>query len=267
MLHRNHRTPAAVAAMLACFAIAGPGQADTTTTQTTTTEVTTLGAPGLTTPGTVISTTPDAVTTTTTTVAPVAIAGSTSGTVYFRTAQPEVLVLTIETRRKDLDKLIDAARAKGNISAKEADAMKSELRRIAKETGTNKITYERAVAYARDLDLIGTKVGTVVVTGVPVYQPIIVGSHFTVVNGQIFVLDDLSVRRSDLEARIIKDYLEGRLSEDRAAKLRADLYAIGATQAIYSATGELDPVSSRKFYKEMDKVASELERYAGKDNN
>ncbi len=267
MLHRNYRTPAVVAAMLSCLALAGPGQADTTTTSTTTTEVTTLGTQGLTTPTTVISTTPNAVTTTTTTIAPVAIAGSTTGTVYFRTAQPEVLVLTIETRRKDLDKIIDAAHAKGNISAKEAAAMKSELRRIAKETGTNKITYERAVAYARDLDLIGTRAGTVVVTGVPVYTPIIAGSHFTVVNGQIFVLDDLSVRRSDLEARIIKDYLEGRLSDARAAKLRGELDSIGATQAIYSATGELDPVSSRKFYKEMDQVASELEKYAGKDNN
>jgi hypothetical protein len=145
--------------------------------------------------------------------------------------------------------------------------MKAELKRIERETGSNTITYERAVAFARDLDFIGTRLGGVVVEGVPVYQPIIAGSHFTVVNGQIYVLDDLSVRRVDLEARIIKDYLEGRLSDDRASKLRAELDAIGTTQAIYSASGELDPVSSRKFYKEMDKVASELERYAGKDNN
>jgi hypothetical protein len=261
MLYKNFRTPAAVAAMLTCFALAGPAKADTTTTQTTTTEVTTLGAPA-----TTITTTPDAVTTSTTTVAPIQIAGTTGGTVYFRTAKPEVLVMTIEARRKDLDKMIDAAHAKGNITEKEAEAMKKELRRIAKETGSNTITYERAVAYARDLDFIGTRVGTVVVTGVPVYQPIIAGSHFAVYNGQIYVLDDLSVRRSDLEARIIKDYIQGRLSEDRADKLRNELDSIGATQAVYSATGELDPVSSRKFYKEMDQVASELEKYAGKDN-
>ena len=260
MQYKNYRTPAAVAALLTAIGLVGPAFAETTT-QTTTTEVTTLGAPA------VVQTSSGGVTSTTTTVAPVAVTGTTGGTVYFRTAKPEVLVMTITARRKDLDRMIDAAHAKGNISAKKAEAMKNELKRIARETGTNTITYERAVAYARDLDYIGTSLGGVVVEGVPVYQPIIAGSHFTVVNGQIYVLDDLSVRRVDLEARIIKDYLEGRLSDERASKLRNELDAIGATQAIYSASGELDPVSSRKFYKEMDSVASELEKYAGKDNN
>ncbi|HEY9682239.1 MAG TPA: hypothetical protein V6C89_16330 [Drouetiella sp.] len=259
MHYRTYRTPAVVAAMLTAFGLVAPAQADTTTTQTTTTEVTTLGAPA-----TVV--TPAGVTTTTT-VGTVPVTGTAGGTVYFRTAKPEVLLLTITARRKDLDKMIDSAHAKGKITEKEARAMKAELKRIERETGSNTITYERAVAFARDLDFIGTRLGGVVVEGVPVYQPIIAGSHFTVVNGQIYVLDDLSVRRVDLEARIIKDYLEGRLSDDRASKLRAELDAIGTTQAIYSASGELDPVSSRKFYKEMDKVASELERYAGKDNN
>lgn len=262
MQNRTYRTPAVVAAMLTAIGLVGPAHADTTTTQTTTTEVTTLGAP----PATVVAT-PAGTTTTTTTVAPVQVTGTAGSTVFFRTAKPEVLVLTIEARRKDLDKMIDAAHAKGNISAKEAEAMKKELKRISVVTGSNTITYERAVAFARDLDFIGTRLGNVVVAGVPVYQPIIAGSHFTVHNGQIYVLDDLSVRRVDLEARIIKDYLEGRLSDERATQLRAQLDAIGATQAIYSATGELDPVSSRKFYKEMDKVASDLEKYAGKDNN
>jgi uncharacterized cupredoxin-like copper-binding protein len=261
MQYKTYRTPAVVAAMLTAFGLVGPAFADTTT-QTTTTEVTTLGAPA-----TVVQTSNGVRSTTTTTVAPVGITGTTGGTVYFRTAKPEVLVLTLTARRKDLDKMIDAAHAKGNITGKKAEAMKNELKRIARETGSNTITYERAVAYARDLDYIGTSLGTVVVEGVPAYQPIIAGSHFTVVNGQIYVLDDLSVRRVDLEARIIKDYLEGRLTDARATKLRDELDAIGATQAIYSATGELDPVSSRKFYKEMDSVASELEKYAGKDNN
>jgi hypothetical protein len=261
MHYRTYRTPAVVAAMLTAFGLVAPANAQTTTTQTTTTEITVGGAPA-----TVVAT-PAGVTTTTTTVAPIPITGTTGSTVYFRTAKPEVLLMTITARRKDLDKMIDAAHSKGKITEKEAKAMKSELKRIERETGSNTISYERAVAFARDLDFIGTRMGGVVVEGVPLYQPIIAGSHFTVVNGQIYVLDDLSVRRVDLEARIIKDYLEGRLSDDRASKLRAELDAIGATQAIYSATGELDPVSSRKFYKEMDKVASELEKYAGKDNN
>lgn len=264
MTYREYRTPVAVAALLTCFAFVGPAKADTVTTQTTTTEVTSLDAPK-----TVVTSSPAGVTTTTTTVAPVQIAGSpaiASGVVYVRTAKPQVLVTTIEARRKDLDKMIDRAREKGNITGKEADAMKAELRRIAKETGSNTITYERAIVYARDLDYIGERVKGVVVENVAPYQPIIAGSHFTVIDGQIYVLDDLSIRRVDLEARIIKDYLQGRLSEQRCNELRAQLDAIAVTQAVYTANGELDPVTSRPFYKKMDEVASKLEKWAGKDN-
>jgi hypothetical protein len=106
MHYRTYRTPAVVAAMLTAFGLVAPAQADTTTTQTTTTEVTTLGAPA-----TVV--TPAGVTTTTT-VGTVPVTGTAGGTVYFRTAKPEVLLLTITARRKDLDKMIDSAHAKGS---------------------------------------------------------------------------------------------------------------------------------------------------------
>jgi hypothetical protein len=181
------------------------------------------------------------------------------------TASPELFVTTIETRRKDLDRLIDRAKESGQITGKQAEIMKSELKRIAHETGTNKITYSQAVTYAEDLDLIGTRLGTVVTTGA--YVPIIQGSHFTVYNGTILELDDLSVRRADLEARITKDYLQGRLTESQTNNLRAQLDAIGTTANVYRATGGIDFKESKALYKDFDHVASEIEKYAGKDNN
>jgi len=223
-----------------------------TTTTTSSSSSSVIGTPTIvaTAPSTIVTTSLPATTTT-----------------YIATAQPEILVTTIETRRKNLDRMIDAAREQGKITHKQAEAMKADLRRIARETGTNRLTYAQAVAFAQDLDLIGSNVGMVVVSGVPAYVPIINGSHFTVYNGQILQLDDLSVRRADLEARITKDYLQGRLTEGQAATLRAQLDAIGNTKAIYDATGQLNFKESRRLYSDMDKVASELERFAGKDNN
>jgi len=185
--------------------------------------------------------------------------------VYFRTASPSLLVTTLEGRRKDLDKMIDQARERGDISAQRCEAMKAELRRIARDTGSNEISYPLAVMEAEDLDLIATQYGTLV-TAAPVYVPIISGSHFTVVDGSVFQLDDLSIRRIDLEGRITKDLLEGRLSESRAAELRAQLSNIGAEAAVYRADGNVDFKESRRLYTEFDRVASGIEKSAGKDN-
>lgn len=207
-------------------------------------------------------------TTSTTTIdAPSTITSSSSnGVVYLRTASPSLLVTTIEGRRNNLEKQVDEAYARGEISGKQGEAMKRELRRIATETGSNTISYSNAVMLAQDLDLIGTQYRTIVTTA-PVYVPIIAGSHFTIYNGQVLALDDLSVRRADLEARVTKDLLQGRLSDAQAASLRAKLSNIGAEAAIYRADGNLDFKESRRLYTDFDHVATQIESLAGKDNN
>lgn len=206
--------------------------------------------------------------TTTTTDVPSTIATTSApgSVVYIRTASPALLVTTLEGRRKDLDKMIDQAHDRGEISGARCEAMKRELRRIAQETGSNTISYPGAVMLAEDLDLIGAQYRTIV-TNAPVYVPIITGSHFTVYNGEALKLDDLSMRRADLEGKVAKDLLQGRLSESRAADLRAQLSNIGNEAALYSADGNFDAKESRRLYDAFDRVATEIEKSAGKDNN
>jgi hypothetical protein len=237
---RKLGTPMAIAALLSYVAL-GSAKADDSVTTTTTT--TTIEEPS--------------------TVTTTSIPGS---VVYLRTASPTLLITTLEGRRKHLDKLIDEAHDRGEISGKRCEAMKRELRRIAQETGSNTITYPGAVMLAQDLDLIGAQYRTVV-TSAPAYVPIISGSHFTIYNGEILQLDDLSVRRADLEARVTKDLLEGRLSEDRAAHLRAQLSNIGAEAALYRADGNLNFKEAKHLYTDFDRVAAEIDKSAGKDNN
>jgi hypothetical protein len=239
---RKFRTPTLIALLLSCAAL-GSAKADDAITTVTKTTTTTLGEPS----------------TITTTAAPGTV-------VYFRTASPDILTTTIEGRRKDLASAIDQARDRGDITASKAEIMKQELRRIAEETGSTTISYPVAVMAAEDLDLIGAQYGTVVTTA-PAYVPIIAGSHFTVYNGKIFQLDDLSVRRVDLEARVTKDLLQGRLSAARAAELRQQLRSIGTEAAIYRADGNLNFKEAEHLYGDFDRVASKIERYAGKENN
>ncbi len=236
---RKIGTPMAIAALLSYVAFGSAKAAESITTTTTTTQ--------------------DVPATVTTTSVPGSI-------VYFRTASPALLVTTLEGRRKNLDKMIDQAHARGEISGKQCEAMKRELRRIAQETGSNTISYTGAIMLAEDLDLIGAQYGTIV-TGVPAYVPIITGSRFTIYTGESFQLDDLSARRANLEGRITKDLLQGRLSESRAADLRAQLSNIGNEAALYRADGNFDAKESRHLYDQFDHVATEIEKSAGKDKD
>jgi hypothetical protein len=204
-------------------------------------------------PGTVVST-PDAVVT------------PSGSVVYLRTTSPLLLVTTIEERRKLLQTQIQTAVERGDISSEQGSAMNRELKRIGLETSSNTVSYPAAVMLAQDLDLIGTQYRTVVTTA-PAFVPIIEGSHFTIYNGQVVQLDDLSIRRAGLEARVTKDYLKGKLTDSQAATLRAKLSNIGTEAAIYKADGNLDFKEARRLYTDFDRVASQIDSMAGKENN
>jgi len=185
--------------------------------------------------------------------------------VYFYTAPPAVLVATIDMRRKELEKIITAARDRGDITPAKSAAMKIELERIAHQTGSNTISYPAALMLAQDLDMIGVQYGDVVTTA-PAYAPIISGSRFRVSTGQTYQLDDLSMRRAGLEAKITKDLIQGRLSAIRAEELRVQLSNIGSEANLYTSGGKFDAKESRRLYDAFDHVASEIEKSAGKDN-
>jgi hypothetical protein len=212
---------------------------------------------------------------TTTTTAPGTVITTNAGTalvthdtvgnvVTVRTVDPVLLVTTITVRRKDLDKMVHESIEKKVITPAQGQLILGELVRIEREAVPG-ITYGRAVILARDLDVITTQIGTYVTT---IPQPIIAGSHLTISNGQIVELDDVSVRRSDLEARIVKDYLLGRLTSGQADDLRGQMNAVETMEGTFrnQHPGDLTLKESRILYTHFDKVASNLDKWAGKEN-
>ena len=184
--------------------------------------------------------------------------------VYYRTIPTTVLVTTLEGRRKDLENAINQARKNGQITPEQSVSMKHELHRIGQQTSSATISYPTALMVAQDLDLIGQQYGTIVTTA-PTYVPIITGTTFVVSSDKTYKLDDLSVRRAQLDARIIKDVLQGRLSDSRATELRNELANIGAEANLYTANGSFDAKESRRLYDAFDHVASQIDKWAGKD--
>lgn len=194
-----------------------------------------------------------------------------SSDVFLRTASPDVLITTIDDRRKRLEDMIDASVVRGDITAEKAASMKRELGRIDREVDAPGLSHSKAVMFAQDLDHIGDQYKTSITTTTPSssttqYVPIINGSSITITTGQTFKLDDLSVRRADLEKRVVKDVLEGRMSESEAARVRSRLESLGNEQALYSANGSLNDKEAKRLYTEFDRVASEIDKIAGKEN-
>jgi hypothetical protein len=233
-----------------------------TTTYTRTTTTTTpvyadkiIETTTTTTPGTMVTTSAGTAVVTTT---------ASGGVVSVQTVDPTLLITTIEVRRKDLDRMVRESIEKKVITRQQGDLILGDLVRIQR-LAVPGITYGRAVLLARDLDVITTQVATVI-PAVP--QPLIAGSHLTISNGSIVELDDVSVRRSDLEARIAKDYLQGRLTNNQANDLRERMNSIETMEATFRSQhpGDLTLKESRILYSNFDKVASTLDKWAGKEN-
>ena len=79
-------------------------------------------------------------------------------------------------------------------------------------------------------------------------------------SGDWIDIDDIAMRRWDLEGRIAKAVDEGRLSRENAAQIRKTLDTIGEKENGMRADGDLDVKESRILYTEFDRVASQIDR-------
>jgi hypothetical protein len=176
-------------------------------------------------------------------------------------SEAPVILQTVDIRRGVLDKRVVDARTAGTLSEAQAAAMRRELDRIGAEVvflkGQPNPSLLRSIVVAQDLDVLTTTLrGTV--TGITII-PIIEGSHFTVFNGRIVELDDLAVRRIGLENKILSAQAAGKINYDQANHMRSELNAIGAIEDAYKSNGNLTFKNSHEIYKDMDKVANELD--------
>jgi len=182
-------------------------------------------------------------------------------TVPLSISENTYILQTVDQRRAALDKAIVDARSSGTITDAQAAAMRREMDRIGSEVvylkGQPSPSLLRAVVVAQDLDALTTNLRRTVTT--VAFVPIIEGSHFTIFNGRIIQLDDLAVRRIGLENKILAAQAEGKITYDQANHMRSELNAIAAIEDAYKANNALNFKASKEIYKDMDKVANELD--------
>jgi hypothetical protein len=177
-------------------------------------------------------------------------------------SEAQDILRTVDLRRAALDKAIVDARVAGTISEGQAAAMRRELDRIGSEVAVLKQqpspSLLRSIVVAQDLDALTVNLKTSV--NAIALVPIIEGSHFTIFNGRIIQLDDLAVRRIELENKILAAQAAGRINFDEANHMRSELNAIAALEDAYKSDGTLSFKNGRHIYRDMDNVANELDR-------
>lgn len=176
----------------------------------------------------------------------------------------QLILQTVDDHRSILDKAIVDSRSAGTLSEQQAASYRRELDRIGAEIsylkGLPNPSVSRSIVVGQDLDILASRMRSVITT--ITYVPIIEGTHFTIINGRRIQLDEPAVRRVNLEIKILDWQAAGKITEQQCNILRADLNEIAGREDAYRMKGALTDKEARDIYLSMDKVASQLERFA-----
>jgi hypothetical protein len=178
-----------------------------------------------------------------------------------REAGPDIYIKTIDTRRLDLEKMLVSGLTSGAITADRAAELRAELDYVARtqSQGAGDFTYINALPLAVSLDYVGNELRAIVPT--ITYVPLIDGTRFIIIGERVIMLDDIMVRRAELESKIARKLIHGKITASQASNLRAELGSIAVVEQQMRAKGSLTFRDSRELYNRFDKVGSRLDGY------
>lgn len=191
---------------------------------------------------------------------------TTNTTVKAATVKPDVYIVTIDTRRRELEKIIGEGMATGKLTKAQADDLRSELDDITKiEIAAQKvggpIPYSQIAVIATRLDILGKRITEII--GVPI-APILVDGKITIISGEIVELDEMASRRAEMEGKISIALAHHTLTKSQVKELRQQLDDIAATEVKFrngDINGEFTDEQARTLFKAFDSVGSKLDSF------
>ncbi len=186
-----------------------------------------------------------------------------SGTVRLIAKPKSIYISTLTERRLKLENIITNASANGSLPETLKTELMTELARIrgdeeAAAAQSSQSANSKVMGLARSLDDVGFKINNALKR--EVVTPLVQGTQFAVNSGDWIDIDDVAMRRWDLEGRIAKLVADGRMTQVDAAATRKTLDAIGEKESAMRADGDLDVKESRALYTDFDRIASQIDR-------
>lgn len=172
------------------------------------------------------------------------------------------LVVSIDSRRAELERMIVSGRSANNFGDVTAVALREELASIAAQESAYRssgrpLNYEEALSLANRLNALGDRV-VPYMRGVTVTP--LIGSRFVTSSGNLVILDELTARNMRMQRRVDDEYAAGRLSNDNVARLKSQLNEVSSLQTKYTRNGKLKDSNSKRIVVKLDKVQTSMDR-------
>ncbi len=172
------------------------------------------------------------------------------------------LVVAIDTRRSDLERMITDALSRGTMNADQASSLRSDLNKIesremaAKQSG-GVLTYSEALSLALALNGLGDRL--VSFTPTTTITPLL-AARIINADGQLRMVDDIEFRKVQLLQKIDDEYTAGRLSSQQVASLKDQLNAVASLETKYRKNGQLSTSKAEKISVKLDSVKTKLDQ-------
>jgi hypothetical protein len=179
-----------------------------------------------------------------------------------QSASPDIYIGTLEARRLQLENTIALGLASATLTQVQADELRAELDRVSRAQSENRgtgFTYVNALPLAMSLDYVGNQLRTVVHSYT--FDPLINGNRFVVSGGAVIMLDDVMVRRAELESKISQKLASRSITLVQANSLRDQLGSSAGLESQMRSKGGLTFKDSRILYEQFDKVGTRLDGY------
>ncbi len=174
----------------------------------------------------------------------------------------QTLIVSIDTRRQDLNRRIDEALSKGHINAKQANAMRAELEGIASNDvfareSVGSLNYRKALLMGYGLNTLSDRL--IPLTHAVELSPVI-SPQFVSYGGGMILVDGITSRKQRLARRIDDEYTAGRLSGNQVSKRKQDLNKISSLETKYRKNGELSRSNEKRVSIKLDKLSSDIDQ-------
>ena len=173
----------------------------------------------------------------------------------------QTLLVSIDTRRQDLNRRIDEALNKGVLTPTQAASFRAELDQLAADEEKDRqanglVSYRRAFMLGYGLNRLSDRLMPLTNTTYT-FQPV-VAPQLVIVNGRLTLLDSINYRKHHLDTRCDDEYAAGRLSQRQVSELKNELGKISSTERSYVKHDALSSSKERKLSGQLDRVESEM---------
>ncbi|GEM_PF-613051 len=169
------------------------------------------------------------------------------------------LLLSIDSRRKDLEAQIADAQAKGRLAAAQAELLRQELATVtpydASSSSSSVVTYSRAIQMGSGLNSVSSRL-------IPITEKTyssVIAPQFVTIDGRLTLADDLTFRKIQLTRRIEDEYAFGHITKDQLLQFKSDLTALSAREASFRNGASISATGATVITDDLNRLQAKLD--------